>query len=148
MRIYLLLVAAFVVAGCGSVPERVSKRFSAPEPQERIWEVEEAKVFPAVQEALTRLRYQITRAAQAQGIVNAHSRLLPTETFGRADQYLFEIRMRALDGGATSMAAVLYEVSEGEMKAGATSTPLREHGRYASLFEMVEQVLREQEALK
>lgn len=148
MRIFLLLVAALVAAGCDSVPERVSKRFAAPVPQERILEVEEAKVFPAVQESLGRLRYQITRAAQAQGIVNGHSRLLPTETFGRAGQYVLEVRLRALDGGATSLSAVLYEVSEGELKAGATSTPLREHGRYASFFEMVEQVLKEQGALK
>ena len=146
MRFLLVLAAALTWAGCGSVgsmPERVTQRFSAPVPQERVYEVSDGDVFASAQEALTRLGYQLTRTAQAQGILQAQSRLLPTERFGSSDQYQFEIRIRGLDGGAASVSVVLYEQSEGQFRAGATSTPLREHGRYDSFFATLEQVMKE-----
>jgi hypothetical protein len=143
MRFLLLLTAALFVAGCESLPDRVTQRFAAPVPQERVLELPAEKVFFAVQQALVRLNYQLTKTAQAQGIINAQSRLLPTERFGSSDQYVFEVRLRALDGGATSVSAVLFEQSEGQFRAGATSTPVREHGRYESFFETLEQVLGE-----
>ena len=143
MRAFFLLGAALLVGGCEALPERVSQRFATPTPQERVIEAPQAEVFEAVQQALTRLNYQVTRAAQAQGIVNGQSRLLPTERFGSSDQYVLEVRLRELDGEATSVSAVLYEQSEGQFQAGATSTPVREHGRYESFFEVLGQVLTE-----
>jgi hypothetical protein len=146
MRAFLLLGAAFLVGGCGALPERLSQRFSTPTPKERIIESPQAEVFDAVQQTMTRLNYQVTRAAQAQGIVNGQSRLLPTERFGSSDQYVLEVRLRELDGQATSLSAILYEQSEGQFQAGATSTPVREHGRYEMFFDVLEQVLAESTA--
>ncbi len=146
MRLLFLLAAALVFSGCESFPERLGQRFAPPTPKEEVYEHEMATVFAAAQQALQGLDYQITRTAQAQGILNGQSRLLPTERFGRSDQYVLEVRLRALDGDATSVAAVLYEVSEGEFVAGGTSTPIREHGRYASFFETLNALLPRDEA--
>jgi uncharacterized lipoprotein YmbA len=148
MRWLLLVASLGLLSGCGTVQERVTQRFAAPVPQERVVEAEGRQVFVAAQEALTRLRYQLTKTAQAQGIINAQSRLIPTERFGSSDQYQIEVRLRPLDGGATRVIVQLFELSEGQFVAGATSTPIREHGRYESFFETLDAILREQGALE
>jgi len=78
----------------------------------------------------------------AQGIINAHSRLQPAGTFGKAHQYTMEVRLQSLDPGKTDVSVVLREQEESTSFAGATDLVLREHALYQSFFAAVERALK------
>jgi hypothetical protein len=142
----LVVSCALALAGCESgnaMPERLRGRFNAPQPKIRVYEADQRAVFEAAQSAMCRLDFQISRAAQAQGIVNGHSRLQPGDSFGKARQYVMEVRLHSYEPGKTEVAAVLREQEESSSFAGATDLPIREHGLYGSFFGALEQALKE-----
>lgn len=138
MRLPVLLAAVLILAGCSTLSERVGQRFSAVEPVSRVLHHHEENVFSGAQEVLEEQGYLVTRAAQAQGIIEARSRRLPTEQFGASEQFVMEIRLRSVDPGVTTVEALLRQQVEGDFAAGASSAPLREHGRYDGFFEALE----------
>lgn len=138
MRTFLLLASLLLLAGCRTVSDRVTQRFAAVEPPERVLQHDQEAVFTAAQAVLEEQGYVLTRTALAQGIIDARSRRLPTEQFGASQQYLLTVRLISVDPGVTAVTALLREQTEGDFAAGATSTPLREHGRYDAFFEALE----------
>jgi hypothetical protein len=141
MRKFVLLAVSLLLVGCSTFTDRVSQRFSANAPVERVLNHDKLAVYLALQQVLEEQGYLVTRAAEAQGIIEARSRRLPTEQFGASQQYHFEIRLRSAIPGITTVEARLREQTEGDFAAGATSTPLHAHGRYEALFEVLEQRL-------
>ena len=121
----------------------VRERFNAPQPKTQVFAADPRAVFEAAQIAMKQLDFQVSRAALAQGIVNGHSRLQPGGSFGKARQYVMEVRFHSYEPGKTEVSAVLREQEESESFAGATDLPLREHGLYGSFFAGVEQALKE-----
>jgi hypothetical protein len=145
--ILLSALISFFVSGCESgsvVPSRMRERFQPAQPKTQIFQGEQPAVFEAARAALRRLDFQTTRAGAAQGLLNAHSRLQASDAFGKARQYVIEVRVRALEPGSTEVSAVLREQEESSSFAGATDLVLKEHGLYTSFFAAVEQVLRQQ----
>ena len=142
----LLGVTLIFSSGCGStdaMPARLRDRFNPPEPKTQVFDAEQRAVFAAAQVALKRMDFQISRAGLAQGIINSHSRIQPSDSFGKARQYVLEVRLHSYEPGKTEVAATLREQEESTSFAGATDLPIREHGLYSSFFEGVSQALRE-----
>jgi hypothetical protein len=143
---FLLLASTLVFsAGCGStdaMPARMRDRFNPPEPKVQVFEADQKAVFEAAQVALKQMDFQISRAGLAQGIINSHSRIQPGDSFGKARQYVMEVRLHSYDPGKTEVAVSLREQEESTSFAGATDIPVREHGLYSSFFEGLSQALK------
>ena len=67
MRYPVLLAVLLLFAGCSTLSDRVSQRFSAVQPVERVIQHDEEKIFVAAQQILEEQGYLLTRTAQAQG---------------------------------------------------------------------------------
>jgi hypothetical protein len=149
MRTSLLIMFAssvLALVGCEAsspLSTRVRERFNAPQPKTQVFAADPRAVFEAAQAAMRQLDFQVSRAGVAQGILNGHSRLMPGDSFGKARQYVMEVRLHSYEPGKTEVSAILREQEESSSFAGATDIPLREHGLYGSFFAGVEQALRE-----
>ena len=149
MRLFLFLGAIVtLLSGCEAVSSRVKDRFSPVPPQVRTFEADREVVYAASQLALKRIGFSVTRAAEAQGIVDGLSSIRSSDVFKNARQYALELRIASYDPGVTSVSALLHEYNEGDVKAGPTDQILKQHGIYDSYFEMLQRVLVEQGALK
>lgn len=136
----LAVLAALISSGCessGDVSSRLRERFEAPVPQQRIFEVNQRAVFEAAQVALRKMDFTVTKAAAAQGILRAHSQIQAANALNEARQYSFEIRIEDVAEGSTRVAAALREQQESASFSGATDIPVRQHGLYDSLFELI-----------
>ena len=125
------------------MPDRMRDRFNAPQPKVQVFDADQRAVFEAAQSAMRRLDFQISRSGLAQGIINAHSRLQASDSFGKARQYTMEVRLHMYAPGKTEVSAVLREQEESSSFAGATDLPIREHGLYSSFFAALEASLKE-----
>lgn len=141
MRVLLLLIPVLAVVGCESLSQRVSERFSRPEPHERVFEAPEPEVFVAAQKAMERLGYRITRAGEAQGLIEGQTRRLPTGQFGSSQQYDMRVELSPADANRTTVAALLRGQREGDFSAGASGGTIRAPGPYDLFFDTLEQVL-------
>jgi hypothetical protein len=143
--IVLLAACALALVGCESgnaMPARMRDRFQAPQAKVKVFAAERPVVFDAAREAMRQLDFQISRSGMAQGIINAHSRLQPAGSFGKARQYTMEVSLHSYEPGKTEVAVVLREQEESSSFAGATDMPIREHGLYTSFFAALEGVLK------
>ncbi|HTO04872.1 MAG TPA: hypothetical protein VL069_14265 [Opitutus sp.] len=149
LGLFMLLGGALLLAGCessGSMTTRVRDRFHAPEPKVQVFEAEREEVFEAARAAMRRLDFQISKAGVAQGILNAHSRLHASDSFGKARQFVMEVRFHSYEPGKTEVAVVLREQEESASFAGATDLVLREHALYGSFFAALEEALQQKTA--
>jgi hypothetical protein len=89
--------------------------------------------------------FQLSRTAEAQGIIDAFSHIRPGDGPREARQYTFEIRLIALGPTETEVSVLLREQVEGVLSsgAGATDAPLRDHGLYESFFATLRKTLAE-----
>lgn len=132
---------AFLYAGCESVSNRVAQRFTPATPQVRDYAKPARDVFEAAQQAFKTLDFTVTRAGQAQGIIEAHSRLLPGADFGSHRQFVFKVRFTALEPALTRVSAVLQRDEDDRTASGANSEDLSVHGLYDSFFAALQQEL-------
>lgn len=147
-RFATVLIASLglALAGCesmDSLPSRVRERFEPVQAQVREFPGDTRTVFFAAQAAMRRIDFQLTRTAQARGIVDGRSALHSGETFGKAQQYTLSVRIEEGESGRTQVSAVLRSQEESDSFAGATDVPLRQHGLYEAFFAALEQVLKE-----
>ncbi len=138
----LVLVGSLGLAGCDSMPTRVSERFAAPQPKLQVFQGSANATFAATQAALRRLDFTVTTSALAQGKIEARSRIIPGDSLGGARQYTFSLQLSGAAEGPTEVAAVLKEGTEGDFRAGPTAAALREHGLYSALFAGIEAALK------
>ncbi len=137
------LIALLALTGCDSLPTRLSDRFANAAPQEREIEADRSVVFQATQLAFKKIGFTVDRALEAQGIVVARSNLRSDDAFVGVRQYEMDVKVREFGEGASKIAIRLQEQVEGEVKAGATSHVLREHGLYDSFFAALDASLAE-----
>lgn len=138
----LVLVGSLGLAGCDSMPTRVSERFAAPQPKLQVYQSSANATFAATQTALRRLDFTVTISALAQGKIEARSRIIPGDSLGGARQYTFSLQLSGAAEGPTEVAAVLKEGTEGDFRAGPTAAARREHGLYSALFAGIEAALK------
>ena len=144
LAFFMLVAGALLLAGCesrGSMSTRMRDRFQAPEPKVQVFEAGREEVFEAARAAMRQLDFQISKAGVAQGILNAHSRLHASDSFGKARQFGMEVRFHSYEPGKTEVAVVLREQEESASFAGATDLVLREHALYGSFFSALEEAL-------
>jgi hypothetical protein len=139
---FALVISALVFTGCESISTRMAERFDTVPPKTHEYTADQKALFQAVQKALKRMDFVVTRSALAQGIVEAKSSIRDTANFGMGRQFIFEIRLHGADAQSTQVDVRLTELLEGDFKAGATGKTLRVHGLYDSFFAQVEQALR------
>jgi hypothetical protein len=139
---FALLIAGLFFSGCESISARMAERFDTVPPQTREYMADQKALFQAVQKALKRMDFALTRSALAQGIVEAKSSIRDTASFGAGRQFIFEIRLHGADAQSTHVDVRLTELLEGDFKVGATGKTLRVHGLYDSFFAQVDQALR------
>ncbi len=139
---FALLIAGLFFSGCESISARMAERFDTVPPQTREYMADQKALFQAVQKALKRMDFAVTRSALAQGIVEAKSSIRDTASFGAGRQFIFEIRLHGADAQSTHVDVRLTELLEGDFKVGATGKTLRVHGLYDSFFAQVDQALR------
>jgi hypothetical protein len=143
LRLLLLLcLGLFVAAGCDSVTEHVRERFAAPQPQVRTYAAEPRAVFDAAVHALKGIDFEVSRARAAQGVIQAHSRIMAGDSFSDTRQYTFDIAISRDDAGQTGVSAVLKQQDESAAYAGATNLPVKQHGLYDSFFAALERELK------
>lgn len=141
LTLILCLLSFAIFTGCEMLPTRVTERFTPIEPQEREIEKDRAIVFQAVALAFKKMNFTISRSLEAQGIVVARSSIRSDDAFREARQYEFDIKLREYGEGSTKVSVRLQEQVEGDLKAGATSQVLRQHGLYDAFYEALDQSL-------
>lgn len=139
-----ILLCLLFQTGCESLPTRLADRFSTDAPQEREVETGRDKVYAAAQTALERMSFKVTRAREAQGIVEGRSAILSSDRFSESQQYDFEIRLRDYGDDLTRVSVWLREQAEGSFKAGPSREIIRDHALYDSFFAALNAILLEQ----
>ncbi len=130
-----------VFSGCDTMSSRVQERFAVVPPKTQLVDGPEHDVFLATQAVLKRLDFQLSKTAEAQGIVNGFSRIQPGSTLGNARQYSFEIKLSPVGPTQTDVAVLLREQIEGEGLSHATDQAVRDHGLYESFYAMLKEEL-------
>ncbi|MBI5768158.1 MAG: hypothetical protein HZA93_10205 [Verrucomicrobia bacterium] len=131
-----LLFTFLGLAGCEAVSSGVRDRFGDFPGRTEIVPGARRDVYHQTQTTLKRLGFQLSRSAEAQGIVEAFSPIQPGDATRNARQLTVEIRLTDLGPKETEVTIWLRESLEGGLAIGAAGTrqPLRDHGLYASLF--------------
>lgn len=132
---------ALLFAGCEAVSNRVEQRFKPVAPQVKDYAKPSRDVFEAAQHVFKTMDFVVTRAGQAQGVMEAHSRLLPGAEFGSHRQFVFKVRFTTLDPAVTRVTALLQRDEDDSAAAGANSEDLSVHGLYDSFFAALQQQL-------
>lgn len=140
---FVALASALLFAGCDSLPARVQERFATVPPKTQVLTGAHRDVFYAAQGTLKRMDFQLSRTAEAQGIVNAFSRIRAGDGPRESRQYSLEIRLRDLGPSETEVSVLVREQIEGGLATGLGSTdqPLRQHGLYDTFYAMLKQTL-------
>ncbi len=143
-RSFLLIAAgvSLLLVGCESLSSRVNERFSPVPAKLKNVEANSADAFLAAGYVLRQMDFTVTRAALAQGILNAKSRILPADSLGGARQFTIELRFTGAAGGPTEVAMLLKQGVEGDFRAGPQLETLRDHGLYAAFFAALDTALK------
>jgi len=141
--VFSCLLAVTCFAGCAAVADRMQDRFATVSPKLKVLPGSSREVFYAAQGTLKQMDFQFSRTAEAQGIITAFSRIRAGDGPREARQYTFELRLVALGPAQTEVSVLLREQIEGSLSAGAgaTDSPLRDHGLYESFFAGLRQAL-------
>jgi hypothetical protein len=136
LSVLFCLTGLVFFSGCEAVADRVQERFSSVAPKTKVLPGSARNVFYASQGTLKQMDLQLSRTAEAQGIVNAFSRIRAGDGPREARQYTLEIRLTGLGPAETEVSVLVREQVEGVLSsgAGATNTPLRDHGLYETFF--------------
>jgi len=132
-----------LATGCETLREGSTMPFQRVEPQSRFYGAAKPKVLEAILEVLADANYDVEKREPATGVITANGHILETAEYGVARQYLVEIRVRELDDEESSVEILVFEAQEisGAVRGSVTRKALREHGRYVSLFEMLQEKL-------
>jgi hypothetical protein len=142
---FYLVLGLILLCGCEAVVDRMHERFATVPPKTKVLQAPSHDVFYAAQGTLKRMGFQLSRAAEAQGIIDAFSHVRPGDGPRELRQYTAEIRLISLRSGETELSILLREQVEGLLAsgAGATDLPLRDHGLYETFFAALRKALAE-----
>jgi hypothetical protein len=141
----MLLGVMLTMPACESLRDRAREQLAeAPIKREAI-EAGKRPVYYAAQHALKRLGFQLSRSAEAQGIIEAHTAIQPGDTTRGARQLTVSVRLETEGDARTMVGVVLREAIEGGLAVGAPGTlqPLREHALYRAFFAQLRAALAE-----
>lgn len=136
----LRLMVLVALVGCGTTPDSVEWRVK---PQSSYYAREQPEVFTELETVLTSLGYEITQRSPAAGVLEAQGRLLESRVRGAARQYFVTAKVRVIGEKETGVELLVHEAMEGDFKVGATKAALGDHGRYDSIFALLESRLGE-----
>lgn len=134
----------FLLAGCETPTYTGAGPFRSVPPQIRTFEADERTVFFAAQKAFKRMGYNLARARQANGTVEATSNLRDSQVFGASRQFEFKVKVERLGDKESEVAVRLFEHSEADFEATPTIRAVSDHGLYDAFFENLEHALKEQ----
>lgn len=142
-RLTALVVIAFSFTACESVSSRVQSRFEKVDPHTQVFAGTQREVFYATQGVLKGMDFQVSRTGEAQGIVNAFSRIRAGDGPREARQYTLEVRINNFGPTETQVALLVREQIEGGLSGtvGATDQPLKQHGLYEVFYANLKQAL-------
>ncbi|MCF3648606.1 hypothetical protein [Synoicihabitans lomoniglobus] len=144
MRAFILaLLICFGLSACATLEEATGLKLADTSPQRNYYARPQPQVFEAMVGVLGEMNYEISKSAPAQGVIEAYGRLLETEKFGNARQFLISVKVRPVGETESSVELLVREAREGDFKVGAVSQSHGVHGRYDSIFEALEKVLGE-----
>jgi hypothetical protein len=149
MKLYAILflgVIALGFAGCESVRSDVRERFTAPQYQSKVVNVDQHKAYEAARAALTKMNFTFERGGPAQGIIHAIGPINTSASGpGTARQLWFDAKLSpALEGG-TKIEVLFSEMIEDDFnkRPGQGSlTPLRGSPVYEAYFGYVDEALK------
>jgi hypothetical protein len=143
-RLIPCLLLGLALAGCESVSERMQSRFSPVPPKVRVLAADRRTVYYAGQLAAKRMEFVLQRSSEADGFIEASSRIRPGDSVHSAQQFVLEVQLRDEADGRTEVALRLFELREGYGAADSGREQLREHGLYDSYFAVLERILQEE----
>ncbi len=118
LSLLLALGAAFLMAGCDTIGEPLSERFSPP-PVKRVVEAPAARVFAAAKEALVAMGYRIGASSPKSGRLEAYGRLMVDDGFRASTQHNCRVTIVELPDGACDVQFEVREQMEERTGAGA-----------------------------
>ncbi len=139
MHKHLLLVAALLLSGCGTVDSLRQRVTEDAPPHVRVFPADPRATFAAARAALDSIGYTFVRGGPAQGRMEALSAILPGEAGENARQISLSAQFRAAEGG-TEVGVVLKEIVEDDSaRLGvATTAPLRDTPLYEVFFRAIQ----------
>ena len=141
-RLSLLLLLGLAISGCESVSGRMQAKFSPVPPKVRMVAADRHSVYAAAQLAAKQMEFVVQRRSEADGFIEASSRIRPGDSVHSAQQFILEVQLREDADGRTEVALRLFELREGYGATDSGREQLREHGLYDSYFAALEQILR------
>jgi hypothetical protein len=148
-NISLILLVSFALgfAGCETVRNDVRERFSAPQYQVKIVNVDQRKAYEAARAALSKMDYTFERGGPAQGLIHAVGPLDASVAGGpgTARQVWFDAKFSPAVEGGTKIEILFSRMVEDDFnkRPGQGSVmPLRDSPLYEVFFSRVDEALK------
>lgn len=132
----LLLPTLLFFTGCESVSSGMRDRFADFPGKTAVVPGAKRDVYYQTQLTLKQLGFQLSRSAEAQGVIEAFSPIQPGDATRTARQITVEVRLNDFGPKETEATIRLWETLEGGLAIGASGSrqPLRDHGLYGSIL--------------
>ena len=131
--------------GCESVRSDVRERFSAPQYQPKIVNVDQRKAYEAARAALLKMHFKFERGGPAQGVLHATGPIDASVSGpGTARQLLFDAKLSSAIEGGTKIEVLFSEMIEDNFNkrpGQGALTPLRSSPMYEVFFTYVDEAL-------
>ncbi len=144
MRILSCFAAliALLLTGCESLPGRFNEQPGEVAPQVHEFDGTVEQVYAAAQKAFKRLDFNVTRSSM--GRVEAASSIHTSTAFADSRQLVARVAIHEVGPGKCEVEMSLTQDVSSQSVGGTRSTPLREHGFFATYFAELQEVLQEQ----
>lgn len=136
------ILTALLFAGCESLPDQINNRFDKVPPQVRDFDGTPEQVYVAAQRAFKQLDFNVIHSSM--GRVEAASAIHASTAFADSRQLVARIAIHEVGPGKCEVDMALTEDVSSQSMGGTHSSPLREHGFYATYFAELQEVLQEQ----
>jgi hypothetical protein len=149
IRVALIAVlSCLAFAGCEStrhdITTSVREKFGGPTYERRVFNVEIGTVFDSAKAVVTGMGFRITRAGEAQGVIEGVSGISSDDRLRGSRQRTVKVRFSSASEGGVEVAVLFTEIIEDDFNKGAglgTESSLRGHPLYAVFFDGLTQAL-------
>ncbi|MFT3781258.1 MAG: hypothetical protein QM790_04515 [Nibricoccus sp.] len=147
ISLFLLLVGALAFVGCETVRNDMKQRFTPPQYQPKVVDVDQRKAYEIARAVLKRMDYQFERGGPAQGLIHAVGPLDASVAGGpgTARQIWFDAKFTAIPEGGTRIEVLFSRMVEDDFnkRPGQGSVvPLRDSPLYEVFFGYVDEMLK------
>lgn len=143
MRLSMLCLAAFLLAGCATVESVRDKIEAGPPPRVRVFPADPRTTYKAARAALDQMGYTFEHGGPAEGELTALGPVMPADIEGSSHQYSLAAHFRAVEGGTEVSVQMkeIYEEDTEHHQGMATTSPLRDTPLYEVFFRGIRQAL-------